>query len=324
MALKRSLLIGLAALLLVAPAAEARSPFHLIASGSSVTTDGERYALLSDRNGVPYRVIDDQTGRSWPLPSAPAGCEAYSVQVANGQLLWELCPILASGAVSSRPVLQDLETGGVRPVPGWDAYLSWFATRAGGGWTGSGPTPDRFGSPWLRARIGCYHCGAEWSYINWQTGRLVPYLNEVATTVPDVDAPELQVPLCAPLRRRIIDGQSYEPDYFADSVYERPWYLRSGLGRYVQLYRCGHRKAVRIHRCSALSDCSPQLGAGYLTWSDPSWRGVVPVIKAFRLADRRRVGIGKLKGAASVQHTSSTVYVNTANGKVYAARLPRR
>jgi hypothetical protein len=324
MALKRSLLVGLAALLLPAPAADARSPFHLIARGSSVTTDGERYALLSDRDQVPYRVIDDQARRSWPVPPAPAGCQPYSVQVADGQLLWDLCPTLAGGASSSRPVLQDLETGALRPVPGWDAYLSWFAPRAGQGWAGTGPWPDHFGSPWLRASIACYHCGHEWSYIDWHTGRLVAAPAEAAMTVPDVNAPALEVPLCTPLRRRIVDGQDYVADYFADSVYDPPWYLRSGLGRYVQLYLCGHRKAVRIHRCSAVSDCSPQLGGGYLTWTDPSWRDGIALIKAFRLTDRRRVAIGKLRGAASVQHTSTSVYVNAAKSKVYAARLPGR
>ena len=322
MALKRSLLVGLAALLLAAPAADARAPFHLIARGSSVTTDGERYALLRDRDGIPYRVIDDQSGRSWPVPVAPAGC-LPSVQVADGQLLWDDCPTLASEAPSSRPVLQDLETGELRQVPGWDAYLSWFATRAQGGWLGGGPTPNLFGSHWLRARIDCYHCGPEWSYIDWRSGRLIPSPGDAATTVPDVDSPELEVPLCAPLRRHLVDGGGYTADYFEESVYDPPWYQRSASARYVQLYRCGHRKPVRIHRCSTTAPCFSQLGAGYLTWSDPSL-----VIKAFRLADRRVVRIGVLKGSNTlpdaVQHTSRAVYVNVVGSKVYAAPLPRR
>jgi hypothetical protein len=320
MRLKWPLLLGLVALMLGVPSANARSPFHVIGEGS-VSTDGKRYALLRDRENAPYRVIDDRLHRSWAIASPPPGCSDVA-GVADGSLLWH-CPTLAGMQnPSSRPVLQNLETGEVTPVPGWDAYLNWFDTRAATGWMGQGPWPEDLGSRWLRASVNCYHCGPEYSYIDWHTGRLVPYLPDVATVVPDLDASDLQARLCAPLRRHAVDapfGQSLE-----DADYEPPWLLRGSAGRYVQLYRCGHRKPLRIHRCSGLSSCFPQLGGGFLTWSDPSWHRVIPIVKVFRLADRRRVSIGKLKGARGLQHTRRTVYVNAASGKVYAAPIPRR
>jgi hypothetical protein len=326
MALKRSLLVGLAALLLAAPAAEARSPFHLVARGSSVTTDGERYALLWNRDGQAYRVIDDELKRSFDLPPAPAGCSLSSGRfdlVASGSVLWD-CPSVANGISVSRPLLQDLGTGDFRPVPGWDAYLRWFDQQYATGWVGQGPWPQGIGSHWLRGSILCYHCLPEYSYLDWHTGRFIAHLDETATTIPDLDSPDLEVPICPPLRRPRYQDPLGSSFYFGDSDYEPPWYLRSAGRRYVSLYRCGHRKPLRIHRCSALWNCSPQLGGGYLTWSDPSWTGVVPTIKVFRLADRRRVVIGKLRKARVVQHTGNDVYVTTASDRVYAAPLPGR
>jgi hypothetical protein len=309
MDLKRPLLVVLLALV-SAPAADARARFHLIGRGS-VTTDGERYATLVDREGTLYRVIDDVLGRSWTVPDAPPGCTPYSVQVADGHLLWDCPTPTGQMYAASRPVLQSLETGEIRPVPGWDTYLSEFAERAELGWTGSGPMPDGFGSHWVRASVQCYHCLPEYTYLNWRTGGSPSLPADVARFAFDLDAPGLAVPLCSPLRRPTLD-------------YERPWLLRSQTGRYVQLYRCGHRKPLRIHRCSAPSSCRPQLGGGYLTWSEPPWARSAPVIKAFRLADRRRLTIGKLKGAVTVQHTRRALYVQTNAGKLYAARLPRR
>jgi hypothetical protein len=321
MTLKRSLVVGLAVLVLTAPAAEARSPFHLVGTGS-VWTDGDRYTVLSDTDGVPYRIIDDRTRRSWRAPSAPPGCEAY-LQVADGHLLWAHCIELLGDVLSSRPLLQNLETGAVTPVPGWDRYVSWFAVRAELGWTGEGPWPNRFGSRWLRAEIQCYHCGPEYSYIDWHAGRFVSHLTEVPKVLPDLETADLEVQLCAPLRRHRLQDAYLGNWAFEDSVYAPPWYMRDAIGRYVQLNRCGHHKPLRIHRCSALSACAPQLGGGFLTWSDPEWKYGAATIKVFRVADQRRVSIGKLRGADTVQHTARRVYVSTASGKVYVARLPR-
>jgi hypothetical protein len=81
--------------------------------------------------------------------------------------------------------------------------------------------------------------------------------------------------------------------------------------------------ALKRNRCTGLGACAAQLGGSYLTWSDPTYWGVTTV-GAFRLSDRRKRTIGNVPRASAVLHTRRVVYVNTVEGKVYAAPLRGR
>ena len=67
--------------------------------------------------------------------------------------------------------------------------------------------------------VSCYHCGPAISYIDWHSGRFVESLKEVATRLPDLDDPDLEVPICAPLRRQ--PSGDPEAGAFNDSEYDR-------------------------------------------------------------------------------------------------------
>jgi hypothetical protein len=318
MALKRSLIVGLAVLLLAAPAADARSPFHLLGTGT-VWTDGDRYAVLQ-LDGQPVRVIDEATRLSWNVTGTPTGC--FLEGAADGYLLWN--------CYEAPPGLQEIQTSRVTAVPGWDAYEAWVAQNTKEWTFPFGPEVAGFGSHWIRGVIGCYHCGPTYSYVDWHSGSLLKGAVADAKHVADLDDPDLDVKLCAPLRIPSTDdgtGGRYYDDG-AGTTYQRPWFLRNDSRRYIQLYRCGHRKPLHIHRCQHLYACASQLGGGYLTWNDSPWG--VTTIGAFRLSNRRKRTIGKLPGTGTALHTRRTVYVNIvseevgASGKVYAARLPRR
>ena len=91
----------------------------------------------------------------------------------------------------------------------------------------------------------------------------------------------------------------------------------------MSLYRCGHEKSLRIHRCTR-GFCPRELGGGYLTWSTTSTGGASTTVGAFRLADRRRLRVGTVATHGVIERTRRTVYLITPSQKVYAAPLPRR
>jgi hypothetical protein len=302
MGLKRLLPVVLLALAICAPA-QARSPFRLIGEGT-VWTDGDRYAVVQLEGGT-VRVIDDRLGRSWDLAAHPT---CYLGGAAAGHLLWDCTP--------APPRLQDIATGDVTDVPGWDAYVA--ATQAlqptALGWFG--PEVRGFGSSWARGVVGCYHCPPQYGYVDWHSGRFVSELREVATRLPDLDAPDLDVPLCAPLTRRAYHDRELEP--FADAQYEPPWFMREASYRVLRLYHCGRRKPLIVRRCGRTCDAS--LGGGYLFWTETSTPGLT-TIKAFRLADRRKFVIAQTTQARFIAHTRRAVYVERSNGNVYSAPL---
>src|SRR5689334_4133536 len=117
MTLKRHIFgIALLATLLLAAPASARASFHRVATGI-VWADGQRYwAALPDLpDQAPTPVFDDLTGQRWQIQSPH--CFAL-IGVAAGSALWECSP-------PDPPVLQELESGAVRAVPGWEQFETW-------------------------------------------------------------------------------------------------------------------------------------------------------------------------------------------------------
>lgn len=292
----------LAGLLTLASAADARTPFRQIGTGT-VWTDGDRYAALMLSRG-PNRIVDAASGATWELPEPAYGCRVAGV--AAGHVLWD-CDV---------PLLQELATGTLRELPGWDTYLQWRENEPLGvdRWTDL----TGFGDRWVKADLLCPHCPAIWSYIDWHTGALVARVDERAKRVVDLDEPELDVPLCAPLVRKRHASPERPP--FRPASFERPWLLRdlSSTSRVLELHRCGRHKPLVAARCKRGGCRSPQLGGGYLTWRDGFDVG------AYRVARRRRTLVGRLPRKASgavIAHTRRTVYAFDDEFRVYAAPL---
>jgi hypothetical protein len=312
------ILAALGTLAVCASAADARSPFRLLGAGSA-WTDGDRYAAINLKD-QPAHVVDEWTGRAFDVVG-PTGC--FLQGVAEGTVLWQCDGFLNRYQPVERPKIEDLATGALRDVPGWDTYLRWFdATRYRSGFYGQGPTVSGFGSRWLSAYIWCYHCIPEDSYIDWHTGTFVERRSEVAERVPDLDDPELDVPLCAPLRRLPLHEDEDPP--FQASAYDPPWFQRDAYTDrlVVRLHHCGRRKPILVARCRFDHCWSFQLGGGYLTWR----QGLT--VYAYRLASRHLLRVGSLPWRVQgpvVYHTRRTVYAfDSENTGVWAAPLPRR
>jgi hypothetical protein len=158
--------------------------------------------------------------------------------------------------------------------------------------------------------------------VDWHSGAFRTDFPDVARRSVDLDRPELDRPICAPLSRRPEADSDYGGPRFASEDYEPPWMLRDTTvsSWRLRLYHCGRRKPVTIARCQLGHCLSPQLGGGYLTWRD-GYR-----VYASRLASRRRVRVGTLPGgteAPTVVHTRRSVYAAGTDLNAYAAPLKR-
>jgi hypothetical protein len=305
----------LVALLLAAPAS-ARSPFHPVATGI-VRADGERYwAALPDLPSQdPTQVFDDLTGQRWQIqPPRTADCYGL-IGVAAGNALWQ-----CSGG--DPPLLQELESGAVRAVPGWEQFVTWLDLNQTGFIWGGGPRA--FGDRWIELESGCYHCSTSLQYLDWHAGTFISTASDSPERTADLDRPNFDIPLCAPLRRLPTPENFVEAHPpFVDSQYERPWFLRwpHAPGTSVRLYHCGKHKPIPIARCKH-SDClDRRLGHGYVVWRDGR------LVYWFDLHSRKRRLVGRMPaGTTVINYTSRRVYASgpgSSAGPIYAARLPR-
>ena len=287
----KRLAVALAILLVAAPSAEA-AKFRLVGQGH-VWTDGDRYAAVM-LDGRPIRVIDDLRRKSWRVLPPRPGC--FVGGIAAARVLWS-CP--------EQPLLQELETGLVHPLPGWDANVE---GRFAGG----------LGNHWYVVSYSCARCDGSTSYVNWRTGAVVPRVEERATRVVDVDAPGLEVPLCSPLRRRSIPAELREGgSAFYGSAYRRPWLLSDELGitHVIRLSHCREAKPVLRMRC----ECPDvPLGPRYMLWLDGY------TVRGYDLRKRRTVRLGRIHRVAGPHlfATRRTVYVTDFGGYLWALPLP--
>jgi hypothetical protein len=306
------------AALAVAGDAYAGSPYKLVGRGQ-IQTDGERYAVLQEE-GLNPRIIDDATGQTYELTPPAGGCRVHGVSL--GYALWT-CNV---GFGELAPPLTNIQTGAALPVPGWDTFMRWWRlsnhTDALAGLK-SFPTISRFGRHWIETSWACYHCAPAYQYLNWHSGALVAGLPESRVRLADLNDRDLEVPLCAPLRRRV-DPEAFASSYVLPYDYQPPWGLPSidpqDEGSRLVLDRCGRRRPITVSRCPGRRCSSAQLGAGYLTWAEGR------NANAFILSSRKRLRLPAVPGAAggtvSVQHTRRTIYVS-GDGSVYARRSPR-
>jgi hypothetical protein len=315
---RRALGAALLVTLLLAAPASARSPFHRVATGIA-WADGERYwAALPDLpDQDPTQVFDDLTGQRWQIQPPPAAFCYALIGVAAGNALWQC----SSNGDPSAPLLQELASGAVRAVPGWEQFETWLSVNQTGFiWDGS---PRAFGDGWIELESGCYHCSASLQYLDWHAGTFISMASDRPERTVDLDRPNFDIPLCAPLRRQPTPENSVEGSPpFVDSQYERPWFLRwpKAPGSRVRLYHCGKRKPIPIALCKHSACLDRRLGHGYVVWRDGR------LVYWFDLHSRKRRLVGRMPaGTTLINYTSRRVYASAgpSSGPIYAARLPR-
>jgi hypothetical protein len=252
----RAVAISTVALGLLTPAVSAK--FRSIGTvQSNVYTDGSRYVAYQADGVTTVRDTSNRTSRTFSprcvqYPGYTAGPNLPHLEgIGGGYVLW------ACFRPSYQPhaLIGDIRTGAVIDAPDPDGY---------GGSLGSGL--QAIGSSWIRAETGEYHAHGS-AFLNWHTGAF----SQAAPTnaVPDLDAPSLWTPLCAPLVRRPNDPSGFDtgPAY-PDFQYRPPFGVQQSNGDRgaLLLHRCGQRRATVLDRCR--DECgSEQLGSGSLTWS---------------------------------------------------------
>lgn len=225
--------------------------------------DGGRWVVYAPARDT-VRVLDDESGERWseriPCATAPYGDPVLAV--GGGQAVVG-CDRAGSGAAGWRPLLLDLTTRSWSEVAGFEALAARLTSN------GSGVTLDfpAVGSRWLHVVASEYR--SRWDvWIDWRTGALGP--EPTAATATDLDAPELNVPLCAPLRRAPSDDAedrllSLPP--FAELLTDGPLAVTVGPRTPLALLRCGSAARLRLEP-HARPSLPSQLafGSGAVSW----------------------------------------------------------
>lgn len=237
-----------ALIVLLTPAAASASDHvktvESLTSGQTVS-DGVRY--VSWTHGVDVRVLDDQTGTvaSFPLP---AGCGAPGAL--GGRVAASIC---AGTGIQ----LLDVITGTWTPVPlsaAASALLGRGVARVAG-----------VGRHWVSVTVETNRDfppdRAAW--IDRRTGELVARDPGDRHEYPNLDAPELWAPLCAPLQR------SRNPDGGAPRLVAPKLIGRRALdmsGRRPVLRRCGTTKSHIITRSTTAADYTFWFSDNRVSW----------------------------------------------------------
>lgn len=238
-----------------ATAATPRAEFKTVSESfiGSPVSDGERWVAFMP-NETTVRVLDTATGASYdtalPIPCAqPAGLMA----VGGGQALFDCGSAPDNWYWWGRPLLLDLTTHEWHEPPGVAEALRHMGNDSEMG----GISLYRVGSHWIAGAATGYH---EYTalFVDWRTGKFADQEDE--GTVPDLDATDLNVTLCKPLRR------NRNKTFVGAYEYEAPY----GLGvQPLRLGRCGTSHDIRLGG-SGWQTHDSQLGSGYVTWRQRS------------------------------------------------------
>jgi hypothetical protein len=245
-------------------------------------------------------IFDLRAGTRRELPT-PAGCG--SVHAGAGQLLWHC---------ADEPRLADLRTGEPVAAPPGAAEIEQRSICCGAGrdeteYEVDGPVGRR----WLG--FGIYDREtAETSYIDRLSGRVSDGPAPRRGHILDLDQPDLDRRLCAPVRPPLTAAagpQGSAPPYFA-------WASSADADRdrHIHAQRCGRRQIRRLGTCERIQACQgPFAQRGWVAW------GTVGIARAVHLPTGRRVLARgpELLGLADrwlVTHSARTVSI---------ARLPR-
>lgn len=259
-------------------------------------------------------VLRGDDGRSRTV-AAPAGCQ---VSVAQNALLAGEC-------------------GPRRAIPSsWgDVMRNLFVARLDGtlvtrldvvgrpGADGIGPdAPTSVGAQWIGSPN--YEHGGHWTdAVNWHTGEARSDRQSAAGAVEDVNAPDLQAPLCAPVERvpRVDEAFHLPPDHFSAEAH----------GRYVLLQTTGSSYSVR--RCGSTRPVSLPKGFQPRALSSGWVAGATKVdgtlrVDVVRLANGRRYSVkgAPRTGFPVLTFTRGRLYLGAVGASVrpiYTVKLPK-
>lgn len=232
-----------------------RAEFETVSESlvGSPASDGERWVAFMP-NETTVHVLDTATDASYdtalPIPcTQPAGLMA----VGGGQALFDCGSAPDNWYWWGRPLLLDLTTREWHEPPGVAEALRHMGNDSEMG----GISLYRAGAHWIAGAATGYH-EYQALFVDWRTGKFADQQDE--GTVPDLDATDLNVPLCKPLRR------NRNKTFVGAYEYEAPY----GLGvQPLRLGRCGTSHDIRLGG-SGWQTHDSQLGSGYVTWRQHS------------------------------------------------------
>lgn len=245
---RRALVLLIGAVALVAgPTAAAAAGIEWTTTSDAAApavADGVRYVALMTRDGQ-VRVRDEGDGGDSFAIAVPAECDQArtrpSIEAIGGGSLLLSC-ISVGGAQQPDYIYRVLVLGERR----WQSVP-----------VAIGFGPFRIGSRWISAS----NVGSATVWTNWHTGE---QRRDEATwrDAPDLDAAELMVRMCQPLRRELPDGVggvAFEP-----YRYDAPFGVLD-LRSVLAIQRCGQSRPVVLETNPWSGDT--QLGSGVVTWT---------------------------------------------------------
>lgn len=176
---------------------------------------------------------------------------------------------------------------------------------------GSSP-PLEVGAEWI-GLADSSKISSWWEYVNWRTHEVRQVYGTDARKISDVNRPELDAALCAPVTRVVFRGPKSHPTYL-DAVVRWPYVLlatREG----ATLRRCGGKAHVSLPE-----GFEPvTLGYGWVAGWDETRLQLV------RLSDRRRFTVSGVKGMVNLTLTRGRLYTysRTVPGTVRTVTLPK-
>lgn len=289
--------VATAALLLMLAAPAAAAPTRLGTSLTAPVVDSSAGRVVWQPDAGSIRVFDLGAGSPARALGVPAGCRSGDPGALRGDRLVLACPD------GSR--LLELRSGAVGPVPG--------AATAGIGGPESGVLSA--GRVWAE---GWDRDAAVFFRLD---GTAVDRGEGTAGQLPDLDAPELWRPICAPLQRtRSSDGE--EERTYLPYAYSPPLGLehRAFDYRALRVERCGRKRSLRLSRCRRAC-VAVHLGAGSVAWRE---RGR---IRLYRGTSHRRLRWRARRFGREAQPYPTRDHVIVAAGRygaysVWTARAP--
>jgi hypothetical protein len=285
----RRLLLSLLLTLLAVPAI----------ARADLVSDGTRYAAW-ERHGVVH-VLDDH-GPAQTIP-VPVGCRLANIGA--GKLLFD-CSVPSDDAILVRGQTVDIATGAVAQLPERVVGESGAPVDSAG--------YGAIGTHWIAYGASYYH-GSITTYLPLDGGPPQSIgsndvFREAQRSVLDLDTPQLEVPMCAPLRIR--GGEAIDAPY---GVYRRPYLAVQWADGRLTLQRCGSPTAKVVTRCPGFCG-NIALGRGLLAWIDGrSWVHL-----------RRHRGASVVwrprSGARWLVLTDRRAVVQTRGGAIVTRRVP--
>ncbi len=208
--------------------AAALAASYAVEAGKGLTlADGDRYAAWV--HGANVRVLDEETRTTASVPM-PADCRTPDA-LGDGQL-----------AFVCGKELRLLDVG----------RLTWSTVPVGADlFNADSVSVTAVGRAWVEVTVDLgYHSPVYPAWIERATGRVVADDPGDLSQYPDLDAPELFAPLCAPLRRRRNpewdEEEQYGPRWIAPDIHGRRA-LDLSHGALV-LRRCGSSRTTVVTR----------------------------------------------------------------------------